>query len=244
MPNRNPSSEGVIAYRAARRGPLISAGLAILLTVLLAGLIFYRQHDRPFGFDTAWMNEVIEHRSPFWLIPSLILNSLGGGVLGSIVVPVVVFAGLLIWRGRWAATYFLIAAPLSGLLVQIVKNAVGRPRPVDILVSADFGSFPSGHSSNAATTAVMMAIVFPFWWVRIAGAVYTIAMMLSRTYLGAHWISDTVGGLLLGAGVALIVWAPLAARLHTERAASPPPLWERVVRRRALANRDAVQRHD
>ncbi|PPG03709.1 MULTISPECIES: phosphatase PAP2 family protein [unclassified Rathayibacter] len=235
MPNRDPLSDGEIAYRAARRWPLISAGLAALLTVLLAALIFYREHDKPFGFDTAWMNEIIEHRSTFWLVPSLVMNSLGGGILGTIVIPLIVFVALLIRRGRWAATYFAIAAPLGGLLVQIFKNAIGRPRPLEILVNADFGSFPSGHSANAATTAVVLAVVFPLWWVRIAGAAYTVAMMLSRTYLGAHWISDTVGGLLLGAGVALIVWAPLAVRLHTERVASPPPLWRRIARRRALS---------
>ncbi|PPG59751.1 phosphoesterase PA-phosphatase [Rathayibacter sp. AY2B7] len=235
MPNRDPLSDGEIAYRAARRWPLISAGLAVLLTVLLAALIFYREHDKPFGFDTAWMNEIIEHRSTFWLVPSLVMNSLGGGILGTIVIPLIVFVALLIRRGRWAATYFAIAAPLGGLLVQIFKNAIGRPRPLEILVNADFGSFPSGHSANAATTAVVLAVVFPLWWVRIAGAAYTVAMMLSRTYLGAHWISDTVGGLLLGAGVALIVWAPLAVRLHTERVASPPPLWRRIARRRALS---------
>ncbi|NQX11782.1 phosphatase PAP2 family protein [Microbacteriaceae bacterium VKM Ac-2855] len=226
--------DATIAYRAARRWPLISASLAVVLTGLLAALIFYRERGLPFGFDTAWMSEVIEHRSTFWLIPSLVMNSLGGGILGAVVIPLAVFAALLIWRGRWAATYFAIAAPLSGFLVQLLKNAVGRPRPLEILVNADFGSFPSGHSANAATTAVVLAIVFPLWWIRIAGAVYTIAMMLSRTYLGAHWISDTVGGLLLGVGVALMVWAPLAVRLHTERAASPPPLWRRIARRRGF----------
>lgn len=232
MPNGKSMTDGTIANRAARRWPLISASLAVVLTGFLAALIFYRQHDMPFGFDTAWMNEIVEHRSTFWLIPSLVMNSLGGGILGAVVIPVAVFVALLIWRGRWAAIYFAIAAPLSGLLVQLLKNAVGRPRPLEILVNADFGSFPSGHSANAATTAMVLAIVFPLWWVRTAGAAYTVAMMLSRTYLGAHWISDTVGGLLLGAGVALIVWAPLAVRLHTERAASPPPLWRRIARRR------------
>jgi undecaprenyl-diphosphatase len=44
-------------------------------------------------------------------------------------------------------------------------------------------------------------------------------MAVSRTYLGAHWLSDTVGGLLIGAGVAVIVWAPLAYRIAREKQA-------------------------
>ena len=52
-----------------------------------------------------------------------------------------------------------------------------------------------------------------------SGAVYTVLMAISRTYLGAHWLSDTIGGLLVGAGVALLLWAVLATPLERERLA-------------------------
>lgn len=52
-------------------------------------------------------------------------------------------------------------------------------------------------------------------------------MMLSRTYLGAHWISDTVGGMLVGVGVAVIIWAPFALALYREHRRPHPPLWVR-----------------
>ncbi len=63
------------------------------------------------------------------------------------------------------------------------------------------------------------------WWVWVAGAVYTIGMMLSRTYLGAHWISDTIGGVLVACGVAIAVWAPFASRMQEELDLHPRPIW-------------------
>jgi undecaprenyl-diphosphatase len=88
-----------------------------------------------------------------------------------------------------------------------------------MIVTSDFGSFPSGHVANAATIAVALGVIVPRVWVWVLGAVYTVLMAISRTYLGAHWLSDTIGGLLVGAGVALVLWAVFAARLERERLA-------------------------
>jgi hypothetical protein len=52
-----------------------------------------------------------------------------------------------------------------------------------------------------------------------------VLMMLSRTYLGAHWISDTIGGVLVGAGIAVIIWAPFANKLYREHRMPHPPIW-------------------
>ena len=40
-----------------------------------------------FAFDTEWMGEIVEHRSPLWLGPALFFNYAGGGIVGSFVVP-------------------------------------------------------------------------------------------------------------------------------------------------------------
>jgi membrane-associated phospholipid phosphatase len=202
--------------KVQRFWPLVSAFGAVLLGVLIGVLIMLRGAGNPLGVDTEWMDEIVEHRSPVWEVPSLVMNALGGGLIGVLVVPLTIIATLCLFRRFWAALYFAGASALSAGLVQL-KGLFGRARPPEILVSADFGSFPSGHVANAATMVVALGIILQRTWVWIAGAVYVVLMLLSRTYLGAHWLSDTVGGLLLGVGVAVIVWAPLANRLFRER---------------------------
>jgi membrane-associated phospholipid phosphatase len=221
------TAERSAAARVSLRWPLISAGAAFALVAILALVIVYRESNKPFGFEVEWMSQVVAHRSAFWTVPAMVFNFLGGGITATIIAPGLIIIGLLVWRRPWAAVYFAAAEVASVILVQVLKNLIGRPRPTDILVNADFGSFPSGHSANAALIAATLGIVFLRVWVWVAGAVYTVGMMLSRTYLGAHWISDTIGGMLVGAGVAIIVWAPLALVLRDEQARSHPPLWQR-----------------
>ncbi|KQO99800.1 phosphatase PAP2 family protein [Leifsonia sp. Leaf264] len=216
--------------RIARLWWVVSAACALLLVVLLAAVIVYREANKPFGFEVEWMGELVEARAPVWTVPALAFNWIGGGTGSLVVVPAVIIAGLLLWRRPWAALYYVCAAVASVTVVVVIKNVVGRPRPTDILVTPDFGSFPSGHSANAALIATTLGIIFARTWVWAAGSVYTVLMMLSRTYLGAHWISDTIGGMLVGFGVAVMVWAPFAFRLYRERRLPHPPIWVAIPR--------------
>lgn len=218
------------AVRIARFWPLATAIGALALTGALAAVVLYRLQNKPFGFELEWMEEILEHRSPMLTVPSLVFNFLGGGLTAIAIVPLLIIGALLLWRRRGAALYFAIAAASSAAVVQALKALIGRPRPpeIDMLVHPDYGSFPSGHSANAALIATTLGIVFARAWVWAAGAVYTVAMMLSRTYVGAHWISDTIGGALVGAGVAVIVWAPFAYVLYREKRAKHPPIWKSV----------------
>jgi undecaprenyl-diphosphatase len=209
------------AKRVTQRWPLISGGTALLVVVALGALITLRGNGRPLWIDNEWLAELVEHRSTFWDVPSLVMNYVGAGIIGVFVIPILIIAILLLIKRPWAAGYYLLATLVSSGLVQLLKQLFGRARPDEILVISDFGSFPSGHVANAAVMATTLAIIFPKVWVWVAGVVYTVIMLLSRTYLGAHWLSDTIGGMLLGAGVAFILWAPFAAKLNGERRLAP-----------------------
>jgi membrane-associated phospholipid phosphatase len=205
------------AKRISRRWPLISGLAALALAFLLGALIVLRDKGHPLSIDTAFMDELLEHRTSFWEEPALVMNYLGAGILGVVVIPILILAVLLILKRPWAAGFYLASTLLSSGVVQLLKHLFGRARPEDMLVTSDFGSFPSGHVANAATMATVFIILFPKLWVWLAGIAYTVIMLLSRTYLGAHWLSDTIGGLLLGVGVTVLLWAPIAAKLDGER---------------------------
>ena len=202
-----------------RRWLLIAAAVAIALVAGVGGILAFR--ESPFEFDTEWMDEVLEERNVLLTVPSLVMDFLGGGWFAIFVVPLGLTAVLLILRRPLDALYFILATAISAGLVQLLKFLVGRDRPTDILVHVDPGSFPSGHTANAATLAVALGLILARTWVWVAGIVYVVLMALSRTYLGAHWVSDTIGGAVLGAGVAVLLWTLFRARLARSRSSEP-----------------------
>ena len=220
-PTGAPADKERAAEHVSQWWPAVSGAVALIFAAGLGALIAYREGNLPFRFDSKWMEEVIEHRSPVWDIPAYVMNWVGGGIFGVTILPILTVIALCVLKRFWGALYFAIATIMSVVVVQLLKGIFRRPRPEDILVTADIGSFPSGHVANAATMAVVIGFLLQRTWVWVAGVVYTVLMMVSRTYLGAHWISDTVGGLMVGSALAIIVWAPLAHRLHVERRRPP-----------------------
>ena len=196
----------------------ISGVLALALAAALGLLVMLR--ESPLELDAEWMDDVLAGRTPQLEVLALLMDRIGGGIVAIFVIPLGMVALLLMARRPWGALFSIVAAALSGATVQLLKSLFARARPEDILVVADFGSFPSGHVANAATVATTLVLLFGLSrsraWVWMLGIAWIIAMALSRTYLGAHWVTDTIGGALVGIAISIIVWAPLASRLERE----------------------------
>jgi len=187
--------------------------VAIVLTVGLGILAALRD---TVGIDEAWMTEVLEWRGPVGESVSRVFDFLGGGWFAILVVPIGTGIAFVFVRRPWSALDFVLASAVAALLCQLLKVIFGRARPEQILLSLDSGSFPSGHTTNAAVIAVSLGLLLRRGWVWVLGMLYLVAMAFSRTYLGAHWLTDTLGGALLGAGVALLVWCLLLPKLREE----------------------------
>jgi undecaprenyl-diphosphatase len=103
-----------------------------------------------------------------------------------------------------AVAAFAIELPVYKLMKQFVK----RDRPCEILpgvegrvTPSDRFSFPSGHTAAAFLMAILLGNAYPYL-LPIAGA-WALAVGFSRIYLGVHYPTDVVAGMVLGSLSAL-----------------------------------------
>nr|WSZ19558.1 phosphatase PAP2 family protein [Streptomyces canus] len=116
----------------------------------------------------------------------------------------------LVWRrnARWTAAWLAATCALGTLLQQILKAAVGRPRPVwpDPVDTAHFAAYPSGHALTATVVCGLLLWLLhhygagrALWFTALTVAVISVVGVgLTRIWLGVHWPSDVLGGWLLG----------------------------------------------
>lgn len=224
--------------------------LGLLAVFVVMGIAMAIDPAHPFTqpLDDWWpgINGVAPDSGAYtWVVPMFFqqLGELPGLMVAAVLIP-----ALLALIGRWRSALFCVSIVLvgPGLLSQGMKNLVDRPRPAadeaaglfGPLFSVDHGSFPSGHAIGAAALVVGVAALIPptrvlargGWWV--LGAFIMVGMAWQRTLVNAHWLSDTLTGLLVGTAATLLMWwafwpwlhrdygRPIAL-LHTQRKVTP-----------------------
>jgi membrane-associated phospholipid phosphatase len=202
---------------------VVAAVIAVIISVDPTASLFQALDDR-------WLAWMISIRTA-WLTHLAKTLSVAGSVAFTLPLRLLVVA-LLTWHRRWLQLgAFVGAVVTSELCIGPVKALVGRPRPPNSLIGTSGASFPSGHAIAAAVTAFGLVVALlhatPRRWIAIGlAAAFAGLMALSRTYLAAHWLTDTIAGVCIGTGLAL-VW-PAGLELVRERRrrvaveASPP----------------------
>ena len=183
------------------------AGISLLGVVALMALVVPAE---PLRLDQRWSEAMRNSRTPLLTDLALVFNALGRG-LGWALSLTAVGVVLYIRRRLLALLVFAATEAVTSLSSTLLKVLVGRPRPPDGLVHPVGSSFPSGHAAYAGATCVALVLLFTVagprrrWWWALA-ALGVLGMAWSRTYLQVHWLSDVVGGSLLGIGIVLAVF--------------------------------------
>ncbi|WP_100444158.1 phosphatase PAP2 family protein [Glycomyces xiaoerkulensis] len=209
--------------------PAATLPIAALLVLGPAAVAWWIRNDPdpPFQpLDDAWLRLTDgSHDGLLW--NAAVLFDRVGARPGTI--AVLALAVLLVAMRRWWSALFAVAAATaSGVLIDLLKLFGGRERPPENAAAVASLAFPSGHSAWMAAVVVAFTVIAvpvgAHWWWPVAGLL-VLGMMWSRTWLHAHWPTDTAAGAAVGVGTAMLCWwgfNPLLGRERARRADRGP----------------------
>lgn len=203
----------ILKYHNPKRphGQLSLALFFIAASILFIALALY---VKAVGAANIIANDVVYHLFRGLSIRSDLLDSIMINVtlLGQkqVILPVilVLFGWLLLWK-RWRAAFHALALGVFAAgSVFVIKNLVQSPRPWGIANSPETFSMPSGHTTLATTLYIGFAFLIANsvrpkfrWPIYTIAFISLLAVAISRLYLGAHWFTDVIAGLLLSAAL-------------------------------------------
>ncbi len=170
-----------------------------IIPVILVLLFFVDN----FAADTAGL-----FRSPYLNNIMSWLSYLGKGWVQALFCFFIILIGLIIKKEEKiveAGKKGIYAVAAAGVLSQIIKHIIGRPRPKVLeafgftlgpSLLPGFDSFPSGHATSSFAVAYTLSAYLP--WMKYPLYGYAILVSVSRIYVGAHFPSDVFAGIILG----------------------------------------------
>lgn len=228
LPTRTWSFRGMVASLLDPARPESRALLVFGAVLIAAAWMFFGivedvvNRDPLVAVDKAVYHLLQGLRTPFGDSVMIVFTQLGDA---AVLLPVITAVLLwLLWKRAWRpAAYWLAAASFGEVLTMSLKAGFGLPRPLSLYDGTSAFGFPSSH-------AAMSIVIFGFLAVLAARefslrgqlAIFSVMALLasliafSRIYLGAHWLSDVLGGLSFG-----VAWVALLGIAYLRR---PAPL--------------------
>ncbi|GAB10360.1 hypothetical protein GOARA_056_01080 [Gordonia araii NBRC 100433] len=167
--------------------------------------------------DAEVLDFVVDNRTGFWTSVSHVFSWIGstGTLTAVVIIASLLFAAYRQWR---SAAMVLLGSATAYWLMATLKSSIDRDRPPveDRLAHAAFQSMPSGHAMMSAIVFGLIAVGLfrASSWIRdhpdvlLVAPILSIAIGLSRIYLGVHWMTDVVVGWTLGA-----IWIAIVAAI-------------------------------
>lgn len=215
-----------------RRVPYLLAGMAAVLLWAFGFVADEVIEGDTAAFDTAVTSffrdagNLNDPWGPVWLEEAVRdVTAMGSfTILGFLLIVTVLF---LVLSGKLRTAVFVAASVIAGTIVSTgLKVAFDRPRPdVEAVTRVFTASFPSGHATVSAVVYLTLGLLLAestldrrlkVFFITL-GVFMTLAVGISRVYLGVHYPTDVLAGWSLGAACALVCWVAYAVLFGHDR---------------------------
>lgn len=163
-------------------------------------------------FDVAVLGTLAAHQSYGWVLVAIGVSELGRATIVALM-TVGITLYLLLKRHFAYAQGLLLTVATSGIATLLLKGLIARPRPPEQYQAYHevWYAFPSAHAALAVALYGFLAVItYRSCSSRATrlfalGGLFSLMLLIgfSRLYLGVHYLSDVLGGYLLGT---LCVW--------------------------------------
>jgi membrane protein DedA with SNARE-associated domain/membrane-associated phospholipid phosphatase len=190
-------------------------GLLFIIVLILLLLIILTLHVIYHGPLTAFNQGAYHFSRSIHNLPTdkvmLFITELGGK--HTLLLPGVIGAVWLSYKRCWrAAIHWLALFVFAYLSVGLLKHTIQNPRPPGLAIPLTSFSYPSGHSTLSTAIFGFLAFLVASrcpaktrWTCYLTAACIVLPVLISRIYLGAHWLTDVCGGCLLGLFWVLVI---------------------------------------
>jgi len=151
--------------------------------------------------DNTFFEIINDYRSDFLNTIFKILTC-----FGNIYIPVLIIIAMLIfYKNKWFGLLQGGCYAIAGIITYLSKILIARPRPIEALIKIPSSySFPSGHTLTSIVFYVILTYLLTIKCKKetrnsliILATIFALLISFSRPYLGVHYLSDIIGGMIL-----------------------------------------------